>query len=215
VSLTADNMATAPKPAGFSYSLIANAIVDELSDTYLYVRASKGAVTTKAVPVPRDRQLLAQCITGGKVEDLVRNTVVTVKFDPTGVVRPEILVQSRPEKEHLTGVKISQRAGNKLFVVLADGSSRVFQIDGGPEAWQQAVAGGDANTLVPGAMAEIDYDPSGQDGIVIRVTSKPAPVKDKGCGCSAKGDTLPSAGAIALGIGLLVALRLRRRPTAT
>jgi hypothetical protein len=131
-------MATVPKPAGFSYSLIANAIVDDLSDTYLYVRASKDATTTKAVPVPRDRQLLAQCITGGKVEDLVRNTVVTVKFDPTGVVRPEILVQSRPEKEHLTGVKISQRAGNKLFVVLADGTSRVFQIDGGPEAWQLA-----------------------------------------------------------------------------
>jgi hypothetical protein len=202
-------MATAPKPAGFAYSLIANAIIDELSDTYLYVRASKDAPTTKAIPVPRDRALLAQCISGGTVDDLVRNTVITVKFDPTGVVRPEILIQSKPQKEQLAGATVSARAGSKLFVTTASGESRVFQIEGGEAAWKEAVVGGDAAQLVFGAKVDIDYDPSGREGIQIRVVSPPAPAKAKGCSASAGPQGW--SGLAGLGLVLGAVWRTRRR----
>ena len=38
-TLNADNMATAPKPEGFRYAIIRDGLVDDVSETLLYVKA--------------------------------------------------------------------------------------------------------------------------------------------------------------------------------
>ncbi len=213
-TLSADTMATAPKPEGFAYAIVRDAIVDELSETLLYVKASKDAKTMTAVPVPKDRALLAQCLAGGKVEDLVRGTVLTARYDPRGVVRPEIIINSTPVIEVLDDVKIVDRAGSKLFVMTADKQTRAFSIEGGAPAWATVVQNGKADDLVNGAMVKIEYDPSGREGIKITLKNPPvqaAPAEDKGCGCSVYGGqrSLPWASLLfALGA---VALLVRRR----
>ncbi len=213
-TLSADTMATAAKPDGFAYTIVRDAIVDELSETLLYVKASKDAKTMTAVPVPKDRALLAQCLAGGKVEDLVRGTILTARYDPRGVVRPEIIINSTPVIEVLDDVKVVDRAGSKLFVMTADKQTRAFSIEGGAPAWATVVQNGKAEDLVNGAMVKIEYDPSGREGIKITLKNPPvqaAPAEDKGCGCSVYGGqrSLPWASLLfALGA---VALLLRRR----
>ncbi len=212
--LTAETMATAPKPAGFAYAILRDGIVDELGETLLYVKATKDAQTTTAVPVPKDRALLAQCLAGGKLDDLVHGATVTARYDPRGVVRPEIIINTTPAIEVLDDAKIVDRAGSKLFVLTADKQTRAFSIEGGAAAWASVVQNGVADDLTPGAVVKIEYDPSGRDGIKITLKNPPlpaAPVADKGCGCSVSGGprALPWASLLfALGA---VALVLRRR----
>lgn len=214
-TLTADTIATANKPDGFTYAIVRDAIVDELGETMLYVKANKDAKTTTAVPVPKDRALLARCV-AGNLEDLVHGAIVTAKYDPRGVVRPEIVIQSTPTVEVLDDVKVVDRAGSKLFVLMADKTTRAFAIEGGADAWASVVQNGKPEDLVAGAVVKIEYDPSGREGIKITLKSPPvaAPVADKGCGCSVYGGgrTIPLA---SLGFAAIaVALVLRRRSRA-
>jgi len=213
-ALTADNMATAVKPAGFRYAIIRDGIVDDVSDTLLYVKASKAAKTSRAVPIPKDRKLLGTLIAGGKVEDLVKGTTLTVRYDPKGVVRPEIVIQGKAELQVLEGAKVIDRGGNKLYVTLADGSSRGFEIEGGAKAWEGVVSNGPASALIGGAKIRIHFDPSGRAPLRIELMDPPkAEAKDKGCGCGVAGSGGIPAGAMFLSTLCLLAL-LRRRVSA-
>ena len=217
--LTPETMATAPKPAGFTYTIIREGIVDELADTYLYVKANKDAKTTSAVPVPKNRELLATCLAGGTVDDLVRGATVAVKYDPKGVVRPEIVIGSTPQIEVLDDAKIMDRGGSKLYVITADKQTRGFEIEGGAAAWASVVQNGTPDDLKAGTLVRIEYDPSGREGIKITlknppVTAKPgqeAPGTDKGCGCRvAAGPSPMPMGAGVFGLGAVALLWLRR-----
>ncbi len=212
--LTADTIATAAKPNGFAYTIIRDAIVDELSETLLYVKANKDAQTTVAVPVPKNRALLGECLAGGKVEDLVHGAIVTARYDPRGVVRPEIIINSTPAIEVLDDAKIVDRAGAKLFVVTADKATRAFSIDGGPTAWASVVQNGKPEDLTAGTLVKIEYDPSGREGIKITLKSPPvqaAPAEDKGCGCSVYGGPRALPWASLLFALAAVGVLLRRR----
>ena len=214
--LTADTMATQVKPEGFAYTIVRDAICDELSETFLYVKANKDAKTTTAVPVPKDRVLLAQCLAGGEIGDLVRGTIVTVRYDPKGVVRPEIVISEVPKIEVLDNAKIADRAGSKLFVVTADKQTRAFSIEGGAPAWASVVQNGKAEDLTPGTLVRIDYDPSGREGIKITLKNPPvqaAPAEDKGCGCSVYGGqrALPLANLLFALVMVAVVLGRRSR----
>jgi MYXO-CTERM domain-containing protein len=202
--LTPETMATAEKPKGFRYSVIQDGIVDDLSGTILYVKASKDAKTTSATPVPMDRTLLAKCVTGGTVDDLVKGAVVTVKFDPRGVVRPEITVQSKPEVEVLEGAKVVDRGGNKLYVVTKDGQQRGFALEGGAAAWDTVVSNGKADDLKPGTAIRVEFDPSGRLPLKVALLQPVAAVKDKGCGCSVRAGARP----VPVGAWLLAGLAL-------
>jgi len=185
--LTADTMATAEKPAGFSYSVLRDALVDDLTETLLYVKARKDARTTTAVPIPKNRVLLATCIAGGKVEDLVRGTVVTVEFDAKGVVKPQIVIQSVSQIEVLEGAKIMDRGGSKLFVLTAEGATRGFEVQGGTQAWDSIVEGGKSADLKPGTPVRIEFDPSGRQPLKIAIKGKPvstASPTGKGSSCA-------------------------------
>jgi MYXO-CTERM domain-containing protein len=213
-ALTAETMATQPKPEGFAYAIVRDAICDDLSETLLYVKASKDAKTTTAVPVPKDRALLAQCLAGGEVGDLVRGTIVTVRYDPKGVVRPEIIITEVPKIEILDDAKIADRAGSKLFVVTGDKQTRAFSIEGGAQAWASVVQNGKAEDLTPGTLVRIEYDPSGREGIKITLKSPPtqaAPAEDKGCGCSVYGGkrALPWS-SLLFGLAIIALLLSRR-----
>ncbi len=213
-TLTADTIATAPKPDGFAYTIVRDAIVDELSETLLYVKTSKDAKTMTAVPVPKDRALLGQCVAGGTVDDLVRGAIITARFDPRGVVRPELIINSTPAIEVLDDAKIADRAGAKLFVVTADKQTRAFAIEGGAAAWATVVQNGKAEDLTPGTLVKIEYDPSGREGIKITLKNPPvqtAPAEDKGCGCSIYGGQRPLPWAGALFAAFAITLLLRRR----
>jgi len=214
--LTAATIATAEKPEGFRYAVLRDGIVDSVSETLLYVKAHKAAQTSTAVPIPKDRALLARCVVSGKPEDLVRGTVLSVRYDPRGVVRPEIEIQAPSQLEILDGAKVLDRGGNKLYVRTADGVDRGFQIEGGVEGWASVVQNGKPADLKSGAIVRVVFDPSGREPlqITLRETPKAAevPVRDKGCGCIVHGaGTLPSAGALLLGAGLVCVLWRRRR----
>lgn len=213
-TLTAETMATAPKPDGFAYTVVHDAIVDELSETLLYVKKAKDAQTLVAVPVPKDRALLAQCLAGGGVLDLVRGAIVTAKYDPRGVVRPEIILQSTPVIEVLDDARIVDRAGAKLFVMTADKQTRAFAIEGGAAAWASVVQNAAPDDLKPGTLVKIEYDPSGREGIRITLKQPPEPkvaAEDKGCGCQVLNGPrpLPWAG-LAWALGALGLLWRRR-----
>lgn len=213
-AITADTIATAPKPEGFAYTIVREATVDELSETLLYVKTSKDAKTMTAIPVPKDRALLAQCLAGGGVAELVHGVQVTARYDPRGVVRPEIIINAVPAIEVLDDVKIVERAGSKLFVLMADKTTRAFAIEGGAAAWATVVQNGKAEDLVNGAMVKIEYDPTGREGIKITLKTPPpqaAPAEDKGCGCSVYGGQRPLPWASVLFALGAVALVRRRR----
>ncbi len=214
--LTAETLATAPKPEGFAYTIVRDAVVDELSETILYVKTQKDAKTTTAVPVPKDRALLTQCLAGGKLEDLVHGAIVTARYDPRGVVRPEIIINSTPAIEVLDDAKIADRAGSKLFVVTSDKQTRAFSIEGGAAAWATVVQNGKPEDLTAGTLVKIEYDPSGREGIKITLKNPPAqaaPAEDKGCGCSVYGGprSLPFGSALFALLAVTVLMRRRSR----
>jgi len=202
----------APKPRGFRYAIIRNGLVDDVSDTLLYVKAKKSSKTSRAVPIPKDRKLLATLIAGGTVDDLVKGARLTVRYDPKGVVRPEIVIQAKALLEVIDGAKVIDRGGNKLYVAMPDGSSRGFQIEGGAAAWETVVSNGSASALVAGARLRIHYDPSGRQSLRIDLLDPPqAEIKDKGCGCSvASGGQVP-VGALLLAFVCLWAITWQRR----
>lgn len=215
-ALTADTMATALKPPGFTYNILRECIVDELSETLLYVKTSKDAKSTVAVPVPKDRAVLAECLAGGKLEDLVHGATIAVRYDPKGVVRPEIVIQTTPELEVLEDAKIADRAGAKLFVVTADKQTRAFQIEGGPAMWAAVVQNGRPDDLTPGTLVKIEYDPSGREGLKITLKNPPdknagAAKPDKGCGCRVQQGPLPPSLGAGLFALLMLGLLLKRR----
>ncbi len=82
--LSDDTVATAPKPKGFRYSILREVLIDDMDSTRLYVKRSKRAKTTTAVPIPKDRPLLAECVDIGKVDDLQRGATITARYDPRG-----------------------------------------------------------------------------------------------------------------------------------
>ena len=212
-TLTAENMATAPKPAGFRYAIIRDGVVDDISATLLYVKANRAAKTSRAVPIPADRKLLASLIAGGGVDDLTKGATLTVRYDPRGVVRPEIVLLGKVQLEVIEGAKVIDRGGNKLYVTLADGTNRGFEIEGGAQAWKSVVENGPASALVGGAKVRISFDPSGREPLRIHLLEPPkTPTGDKGCGCSVRGnsDGVP-VGALLLGLACLIAIRWPRR----
>ncbi|MSP90377.1 MAG: hypothetical protein EXR79_01000 [Myxococcales bacterium] len=206
--------ATAPKPAGFRYSMVTEVWVESLGETYLYVRRDKKSTSTTPVPVPADRVLLAQCVTGGTLDDLVPGTLITAKFDNRGVVRPEIVIIKASSVEVLDGAKVLDRGGNKLYVITSDGQSRGFALPAGPGNWAAAVTNGSPDGLKPGVVVQIKYDPSGRADLRITYRDPPPPAPpvtaDKGCGCGAVPGRVDGA---ALGLalsGAVLWLRARR-----
>lgn len=217
--LTAESMATKPKPKGFRYAVRRNAIVVELSDTILYVLPKKKAPHTVAIPVPKDRKLLDECLAGGTVDNLVKGAVITAKYDPRGVVRPEIIFVTKSEIEQLDNAKVLDRGGNKLYVILADGTKRGFQIEGGAKGWEDVVQNGPARGLAPGALIDITFDPSGREPLKITLVEpdKVAKEKPKGCGCDSHGPRSSTVGFGPAGILMLLVgglLAWRRRENA-
>ncbi|MCB9739979.1 MAG: hypothetical protein H6747_12000 [Deltaproteobacteria bacterium] len=216
-ALTPETIAIAEPPKGFRYSVLRDVQIDEVAANYLYVKASKTAQSTRAVPIPKDRELLKGCIAGGVPDDLQRGAVVTVKFDPKGVVRPEIVLQTKVEIEELKGIKVIDRGGTKLYVTTPDGGQRGFAIEGDPSGWNDVVEGGDASGLLGGAVIDLRFDPSGREPLKIKIVT-PSPKAERakpeagGCGCSVRGGgSSPTAGALGLLLLCLAGLLLRRR----
>lgn len=216
-ALTPETIAIAEPPKGFRYSVLRDVRIDEVAANYLYVKASKTAQSTRAVPIPKDRELLKGCVAGGGPDDLQRGAVVTVKFDPKGVVRPEIVLQTKVEIEELKGIKVIDRGGTKLYVTTPDGGQRGFAIEGDPSGWNDVVEGGDASGLLGGAVIDLRFDPSGREPLKIKIVT-PSPKAERakpdggGCGCSVRGGgSSPTAGALGLLLLCLAGLLLRRR----
>lgn len=217
-ALIADKMATAKRPKSFLYTIIRDALVDEVTQTVLYLRKEKRAKHTRAVPIPKDRKLLATCITGGTVEDLVRGARVTAKFDPQGVVRPQIVIVTKVSIEVLDNAVVLDRGGAKLYVVTAEKKRRGFQIEGDAAGWNDVVQNGNADGLLVGAKIRLEFDPSGREPLKIIILTPAmgadkADEKGKGCGCSAHGPRTGAGldlGPIAL-LLVLAGLWLRRR----
>lgn len=187
-ALTAENMATQVKPKGFRYTIQRDVLVDEVTDTVLYVRKTKTSKHTKAVPIPMDKKLLGECIAGGSVDDLARGARVTVKYDPKGAVRPEIMIVSKVSIEVFDNATVLTRGGAKLYIVTAEKDKRGFQIEGDASGWDDVVQNGTAEGLLAGAKIRLEYDPSGREPLKITMIT-PAKVdkKPKGCGCSSYG----------------------------
>jgi len=221
-ALTAENMATKPKPKGFRYTIVRAALIDEVTETLLYVRKKKDSKHTVAIPIPMDRKLLGKCIAGGTIKDLVKSATVTVKYDPKGVVRPEIVLIKRTSVEVLDNAKVLDRGGRKLYIVTADGGRRGFEIEGDISMWDTVVLNGKADALKPGTKIKVEHDPSGREPLKITLLDAPkadGKPKSKGCGCSVVGSTdgpmQPGPiGVVVLLVGSLFALRLRATPKA-
>ncbi|MCO4762398.1 MAG: hypothetical protein KC502_12885 [Myxococcales bacterium] len=213
--LTPETIATQAKPKGFRYSILRDVWVDEIAATMLYVKKNKRAKTTKAVPIPKDRKLLDSCIAGGTSADLKRSTIITVKFDPKGVVRPQIVIAKQVKVETLHG-KVLDIGGPKLYLALDDHSKRGFAVKTYAD-WNEVVQNGQATDLKRGAAITVVFDPSGEQGLKITLDKPPsatdeAKKSDGGCGCSA---TKPRSSHAPVGAALLIvgcaALWLRRR----
>lgn len=210
--LSADTIATAARPVGFRYAVIREGVIDDVGETLLYVKARKEAKTSRAVPIPKDRALLASCIAGGTVDDLVKGARVSVRYDGKGVVRPEIVILSQVTLEVIDGARVIDRGGSKLYVSTPEGGTRGFQIEGGAAAWEGVVQGGPTSALVAGARVRIEHDPSGRQPLKITLLDPPKTEagSDKGCGCAvvapgAGAGRWPAAAALALWLlGMLV-----------
>ncbi len=201
--LSQETMATAPKPPGFRYSVIQEGIVDGISGTLLYVKQNKESRSSIAVPIPQDRALLAQCLQGGTVDDLVKGTVITAKYDARGVVRPDLQIVHAAAMEVLDGAKVLDRGPNRLYVITADGANRGFELQGeGEAAWEGVITNGKVDDLLPGAKVKVQYDPSGRSPLQVTLIEKVAQPKDKGCGCQIAATPRPTAGAWLLLAGL-------------
>lgn len=217
--LTPENTATRPKPKGFRYSILRDVWVDEVGSTLLYVKKNKKARTNKAVPIPKDRKLLATCIAGGDVKDLKRSAIITVKFDPAGMIRPEIIIAKQSSVETLHG-KVLDIGGPKLYVALDDHSKRGFAVDAYKD-WDRVVTNGNAQDLKRGTPLTVKFDPSGEKEIVITLdtpgTAPAVGAKAKsdtnGCGCHAAADQEAAIPAGALLLLSACGLLLWRRRT--
>jgi len=210
--LTAETIATKPKPKGFRYSIVRERFVDEVTETLLYVKKSARAKSTRAIPIPKDRSLLATCIEGGTLADLKRGSTVTARFDPKGVVRPKLTIVGKVEVETLHG-KVIDIGGPKLYLVLDDGSRRGFSV-GSYADWNQVVQNGSAADLKRQTALTLRFDPSGEQDLQIVLDVKPAATapNDGGCGCSTiRSSNQSNWDAIAcLLIGLVGSIRVYR-----
>ena len=180
-------MATQPKPKGFRYTIVRDRWVEDVSETLLYVKKSPKAKSSRAIPIPKDRKLLAECIEGGGLAELKRGAVVTARFDPKGVVRPKITIAKKVQVEILHG-KVIDIGGPKLYVVLDDGARRGFEV-GSYADWDKVVQNGKATDLKRQAGVTIRFDPSGETDIevVLDVPPSAKPKQADGCGCNVVG----------------------------
>lgn len=217
-AFTDDDIATAEKPAGFSYSLVREAWIDDVRETYLYVKSSPTMASSIAVPIPKNRDLLAKCIHGGTIDDLVRSATAMVKFDPAGVVRPDITILKKAEVEIYDDAKVLDRGGTRLYITTKDGRSRGFELAGGAAAWDEVIEGAKFADLSVGTIVRVENDPGGRKPIRVIFKRKAEAVgaagpkgADKGCGCDMAGAPTPSWGALLLGLALLGGLWSRRR----
>ena len=217
-AFTEDTRATAEKPAGFSYSILRDAYVDDVRETYLYIKSSAAAGASTTVPIPKNRELLAKCITGGTVEDLVHGAIATVRYDPVGVVRPLIEIVKKQEVEIYDDARVLDRGGNRLYIRTADGREKGFNLDGGPAAWDEVIEGAKFIDLVAGTTVRVEHDPGGRTPIRVIFKKKAIELdvkgdvvtKDKGCGCDTSGGHL-GFGPAGFGVLLLGVLLSRRK----
>jgi MYXO-CTERM domain-containing protein len=220
-AFTEDTRATAEKPQGFAYSILRDAYVDDVRETYLYIKSSPEAKSSVTVPIPKNRELLAQCIKGGSVEDLVHGAIATVRYDPTGVVRPDIEISQKVEVEVYDDARVLDRGGTRLYIRTKDGREKGFNLDGGAPAWDEVIEGAKFNDLVPGTLIRVEHDPGGRKAIRVVFKQKAieldssgnvkAAKSDKGCGCDTRAGELPwgAAGLGAVLLGLVVSRRQR------
>lgn len=220
-AFTEDNRATAEKPQGFAYTILRDAYVDDVRETYLYIKSSPEAKSSVTVPIPKNRELLAQCIKGGGVEDLVHGAIATVRYDPVGVVRPDIEIVRKVEVEIYDDARVLDRGGSRLYIRAHDGREKGFNLEGGAAAWDEVIEGAKFNDLVPGTLIRVEHDPGGRKPIRVVFKQKAveldssgnvkAPKGDRGCGCDSRAAELPlgAAGLSAALAGLLLARRRR------
>ncbi len=216
-AFTEETRATAEKPEGFAYTILREAYIDDVRETYLYMKSSPAAGASVTVPIPKNRELLAQCITGGTVDDLVHGAIATVRYDPIGVVRPAIEIVKKQEVEIYDDARVLDRGGNRLYIRTADGREKGFNLDGGPTAWDEVIEGAKFADLVAGTTIRVEHDPGGRKPIRVVFKKKAAELdvkgnvvsKDKGCGCDTSGGSLNwgAAGFGALMLGLLASRR--------
>ncbi len=214
----ADSMATAEKPKGFAYNLMNGAVVEQLVDTYLYIKSSTQSKVSITVPVPRDRAFFAKCVSGGTPEDLVRGAVINARYDPAGVVRPVIEIVEKVTIEVYDNARVLDRGGKRLYIRAPDGREKGFELDGGPTAWDEVIEGAKFADLVPGSIVRVEHDPGGRQAIKITFKSKPAELNSdgskksagRGCGCDVRDPATPDGGSWAFG-ALLLGVWLRRR----
>lgn len=216
-AFTEETRATAEKPEGFSYSILRDAYIDDVRETYLYMKSSPAAGASVTVPIPKNRELLAKCITGGTVDDLVHGAIATVRYDPIGVVRPVIEIVKKQEVEIYDDARVLDRGGSRLYIRTADGREKGFNLDGGSAAWDEVIEGAKFADLVAGTTIRVEHDPGGRTPIRVVFKKKALELdvkgnvvtKDKGCGCDSSGGGLSygAAGLTALLLGLWVARR--------
>jgi MYXO-CTERM domain-containing protein len=211
----ADIMATADKPAGFAYTVMRNAVVDEVQETYLYIKSSEKAVSSVTVPIPKNRELLAKCIAGGGIDDLAHGAIVSVKYDPAGVVKPEIVIVQKVEMEIFDHAKVLDRGGTKLYITTADGGAKGFEVEGGEAAWNTVIEGGTFADLAVGTEVKVEHDPGGRKPIRVvilqKVAAAPAAASGKGCGCDTRGQSPLPWSAAWTAAAILTGLVVRRR----
>jgi hypothetical protein len=210
--LTPQTMATKSRPAGLRVSVGYGVTIDSLSGNYLYVRQSPESRTTTAVPVPLDRTLLATLVHEGTVDDLVKGTVIDVKYDSRGVYQPDITIKEKVEVQVLNGAKVFDRGPTTLYVTTADGTSRGFRAPN--DDWTGLVHGGTYQDLKPGTKVNIRFDPLGREDLSVTIVEKPAPVPERkssgGCGCDVRGRALPTWGSLLFAMLALAAVVRRR-----
>ncbi|MBI5608576.1 MAG: hypothetical protein HY902_06820 [Deltaproteobacteria bacterium] len=216
-----DTFATAPKPPGFLYSMLQDAWIDDVRETYLYIKSSPTRPTSLAVPIPKNRAFLATCIHGGTIDDLVRSATATVKWDPAGVVRPDITIIKKAELEIYDNAKVLDRGGDRLYINTAEGVAKGFALEGGAAAWDEVIEGAKFNDLVAGTLIRVENDPSGRKPIRVIFKQKAPAIdasgvkRDRGCGCDLRPGDGVSAGAGLFAAALLALLWVRRQRSAS
>ncbi len=215
----AEVMATAEKPKGFAYHIMREAVVDDVRDTYLYIKSSPQATNSITVPIPKNRELLATCIKGGTFDDLAHGAIVTVRYDPAGAVRPEIEIIEKVVVEIYDDAKVLDRGGRRLYVRAPDGREKGFNLEGGTAAWDEVIEGAKFVDLVPGTTVRVEHDPGGRKPIRVIFKKKAEEmnadgskkIAGRGCGCDTRGDQPVPLGAVWFGALTLGAVAIRRR----
>ena len=215
----ADTVATGEKPKGFAYHIMRDAVVDDVRDTYLYIKSSPAAQSSITVPIPKNRELLATCIKGGTFDDLVHGTIVTVRYDPAGAVRPDIEIVTKVEVEIYDDARVIDRGGTRLYIRAPDGREKGFNLPGGPTAWDEVIEGCKFVDLVPGSIVRVEHDPGGRKPIRVIFKKKPEDLNSdgskkqpsRGCGCDTHGKQPMPLSAMWFGALSLGAVAVRRR----